>query len=89
VSTGAVRIGTSGAGMPCVPRATTQDVYLRFHGPDGQHLYVGSYPEAEMQRWAACIAGWRAAGLGVVAYFNNDIGGAAVRDAQRLRALVT
>ena len=86
---GATYCVTSGAGMPCVPRATTEDVYLRFHGPDGQHLYVGSYPEAELQRWAARIAGWRAAGLGVVAYFNNDIGGAAVRDAQRLRALVT
>jgi uncharacterized protein YecE (DUF72 family) len=79
---------TSGAGMPCVPRATTQDVYLRFHGPDAQHLYVGSYPDAELHWWAARIAGWRKAGLGVVAYFNNDIGGAAVRDAQRLRALV-
>ena len=85
---GATYCVMSGAGMPCVPRATTDAVYLRFHGPDPQRLYVGSYPDAELQQWAQRIAAWRASGHEVVAYFNNDGGGAAVRDARRLRELV-
>ncbi|HWT32473.1 MAG TPA: DUF72 domain-containing protein [Microbacterium sp.] len=76
----------SGAGMPCVPRATTGDVYLRFHGP-GPQLYTGSYPDAELRRWADRIGHWRGS-HGIVAYFNNDGAGAAVRDARRLRELV-
>jgi uncharacterized protein YecE (DUF72 family) len=78
----------SGAGMPCIPRATSDTVYLRFHGPDPERLYVGDYPRAELASWAARIAAWRQDGRNVVAYFNNDGEGAAVRDAQRLRELV-
>lgn len=85
---GAAYCVTSGAGMPCVPRATADTVYLRFHGPDDAQLYTGSYPDAQLHAWADRIAGWRSEGRGVVAYFNNDLGGAAVRDARRLRALV-
>jgi len=85
---GAAYCVMSGAGMPCVPRATTDTVYLRLHGPDPQRLYVGSYTEAELESWARRIAQWRREGLDVVAYFNNDGGGAAVRDARRLRTLV-
>lgn len=85
---GATYCVMSGAGMPCVPRATTQAVYLRFHGPDPAQLYVGSYSDAALQGWAERIAEWRTTGQSVVAYFNNDGGGAAVRDARRLRDLV-
>ncbi|HEU4545898.1 MAG TPA: DUF72 domain-containing protein, partial [Microlunatus sp.] len=33
----------SGAGLPCVLRATSSTVYVRLHGPDHDHLYGGSY----------------------------------------------
>lgn len=77
----------SGAGLPCVLRATTNWVYLRFHGPDHQHLYAGSYSDADLSWWSDRIAEWRRSGLSVYAYFNNDGGGNAVRNSLRLREL--
>ncbi|HET9872681.1 MAG TPA: DUF72 domain-containing protein [Propionibacteriaceae bacterium] len=77
----------SGAGLPCVLRATTGWVYLRLHGPDRSHLYAGSYSDDDLGWWAARIREWRDSGLGVYAYFNNDGGGHAVRNSWRLREL--
>lgn len=78
----------SGAGLPCVLRATAPFVYVRLHGPDRHHLYAGSYADADLQWWAARIGEWRAQGRRVFAYCNNDGAGNAVRDAARLRALL-
>jgi uncharacterized protein YecE (DUF72 family) len=77
----------SGARLPCVLRTTTSWAYLRLHGPDREHLYAGSYPEADLRWWADRIGEWRGSGQDVYAYFNNDGYGHAVRDAQRLREL--
>jgi len=67
--------------------AVTADfVYLRFHGQT--RLYAGSYDEAALRDWAERIRSWRDQGLDVFAYFNNDEGGHAPRDALRLRELV-
>jgi len=67
--------------------AVTADfVYLRFHGQT--RLYAGSYDEAALRDWAERIRSWRDQGLDVFAYFNNDEGGHAPRDAIRLRELV-
>ncbi len=79
----------SGAGLPCVLRATAHTVYIRFHGPDREHLYAGSYSEDDMQWWADRIGEWRQAGHGVVAYFNNDGHGHAVRNARELIRLTS
>ncbi len=57
-------------------------VYVRFHGPTGH--YSGSYTAAALSSWANRIRAWRDEGRDVYAYFNNDIGGAAVRNAQKL-----
>jgi uncharacterized protein YecE (DUF72 family) len=65
---------------------TASWVYLRGHGPGGR--YVGRYPQAELKRWAKAIAGWRAAGRDVYAYFDNDVKSAAPRDALVLKALL-
>ncbi len=78
----------SGAGLPCILRATSDVVYVRFHGPDPERLYIGSYSDADLDTWAQRIREWRSAGRGVLCYFNNDAEGNAVRDAQRLRARV-
>ena len=85
---GAAYCITSGAGLPCVLRATAPFVYLRLHGPDHQHLYAGSYSEDDLHWWGDRIDEWRQDGREVYAYFNNDGEGNAVRNALRLRELV-
>ncbi len=78
----------SGAGLPCVVQATTSWVYLRLHGPDHDQLYGGCYSDADLAWWAARIREWRQQGRDVYAYFNNDGGGHAVRNAWTLRAIL-
>lgn len=78
----------SGANLPCILRATAPFVYLRLHGPDHQYLYGGSYSDTDLQWWADRIREWSAAGKDVYAYFNNDGGGNAVRNAGTLRWLL-
>ena len=78
----------SGAGLPCILRATTDVVYVRMHGPDHQRLYAGSYPDDDLRWWADRIQEWDAAGKDVLVYFNNDGDANAVRNARALRAMV-
>ncbi len=78
----------SGANLPCVLRATTDFVYVRMHGPDTDHLYAGSYPDADLRWWADRIREWNRAGQDVFVYFNNDGDANAVRNARTLRALL-
>jgi uncharacterized protein YecE (DUF72 family) len=85
---GAASCVLSGAGLPCVLRATAPWVYVRLHGPDHHHLYAGSYPDADLGWWADRIGEWARDGREVFAYFNNDGEGHAVRNAARLRELV-
>jgi uncharacterized protein YecE (DUF72 family) len=61
-------------------------VYVRFHGAG--ELYGGSYSPQRLNAWARRISIWSAQGWPVWVYFNNDIGGHAVRDAERLRRYV-
>jgi uncharacterized protein YecE (DUF72 family) len=75
----------SGARLPCVLRATSDTVYVRLHGPDPAHLYGGSYSDDDLRWWAERIREWDAQGRDVYAYFNNDGGGNAVRNAWTLR----
>lgn len=85
---GAAYCVMSGAGLPCVLRATARTVYVRLHGPDRHALYAGSYGEADLRWWAARVREWEGAGHEVFVYFNNDGGGNAVRNAAGLRGLV-
>ena len=61
-------------------------VYVRFHGASG--TYSGAYPEERLERWADWLQAQRHGGSDVYAYFNNDIGGHAPRDAVSLRRLL-
>lgn len=61
-------------------------VYVRGHGPGGR--YWGDYPDDTLVDWATRIRAWRTEGKPVFCYFDNDIGGAAPRDALRLKALL-
>ena len=79
----------SGGGLACVPRATTDLVYVRMHGPDQDPIYAGSYSTDELRRWADRIGEWDRDGRDVWMYFNNDLGGHAVRNALTLRELLS
>jgi uncharacterized protein YecE (DUF72 family) len=61
---------------------TGRFVYVRFHGVE---KYSGSYSDRTLDEWADWLSGRLTAGIPVYAYFNNDIGGHAPRDAVRLR----
>jgi uncharacterized protein YecE (DUF72 family) len=78
----------SGPGLHCVPRATCDLVYVRMHGPADEPMYVGSYPNDELQTWAGRIAEWDSEGRDVLVYFNNDLHGNAVRNARVLQGMV-
>ena len=78
----------SGAGLPCILRATAPFVYVRLHGPDEQHLYGGSYTDDSLRWWAERMLEWSGTGHEVWAYFNNDGGGNAVRNADALARML-
>ncbi|MCU1481949.1 MAG: sensor histidine kinase [Subtercola sp.] len=82
---GAAYCVMSGANLPCVIRATSDIVYIRLHGPDHSYLYGGSYSDTDLAWWADRIAEWNSSGHEVYAYFNNDGGGNAVRNARTLK----
>jgi uncharacterized protein YecE (DUF72 family) len=60
-------------------------VYVRFHGTA---RYSGSYTDAAIAEWAAWLRARAREGRSVYAYFNNDVGGHAPRDAVRLRSAI-
>ena len=64
---------------------TAPFTYLRFHlggGPEG------GFTDEQLACWAGRVRALVRSGKGVYAYFNNDRGGHAVRDAARFRALL-
>lgn len=65
------------------PRPTGGFRYLRFHGATAR--YAGRYGKAALAPVACDLLRWKG---DVFAYFNNDVGGAAVLDALDLCALV-
>jgi uncharacterized protein YecE (DUF72 family) len=77
----------SGLGQPCLLRATAPFVYVRFHGPDDRR-YHGSYPDEALQEWASRLRTWSDEGREVFSYFNNDVGGHAVHNAETLQKLI-
>ena len=64
---------------------TAPFAYLRMHAGAGQS---GGFTDDQLAAWAGRVRGLRGAGKEVYVYFNNDWEGHAVRDAERLRALL-
>ena len=60
----------SGAGLPCILRATANFVYVRLHGPDPGALYGGSYTAEDLRWWAERKPPWPTADAFVVASVN-------------------
>jgi uncharacterized protein YecE (DUF72 family) len=71
-----------------VPEVTSSApfVYFRFHGPEA--LFASSYSDAELGRWGMQMKAFLKKGRDVYAYFNNDVGGYALDNAQTLRRIV-
>lgn len=61
-------------------------VYLRFHGVTGR--YSGGYSDERLRSWAEWLHQQRLNGTDIYAYFNNDVGGHAPRNAVTLRRLL-
>lgn len=69
------------------PKIITADfAYIRMHGPTAA-AYSGSYPPQALKQWAEEIVEWRGKLRHVYVYFNNDIGGCAIKDALKLKEL--
>lgn len=73
-------------GMECPLLATSNTVYIRFHGQE--ILYGDRYSWETLAQWAEHIGAFLAAGHQVYAYFNNDAFGYAVENALELMQAV-
>ena len=73
--------------VPCPEHVTSSFAYYRFHGFNEK--YGGSYPKKILMAHAEKMAEMLRAGKSVYAYFNNDAFGYALKDAVRLRKLVS
>lgn len=68
--------------IPHHPRVITSNwIYMRFHGEN----YQGSYSNDELEEIADDIRDHGSHGRDVYVYFNNDLGGHAIRNAQTLK----
>jgi uncharacterized protein YecE (DUF72 family) len=74
------------AGSASGRRIVAPFVYARFHGTQ---KYSGRYDDRTLDAWAAWFEDRVAEGRAVYAYFNNDAGGHAPRDAARLREMLS
>jgi uncharacterized protein YecE (DUF72 family) len=72
------------AGSPTGRRLVGPFVYLRLHGP---RRYAGRYADQTLEGWAEWCVSHQRQGVPVYAYFNNDAGGHAPKDALRLLEL--
>ncbi len=80
-------IADSGGRFPKFEGVTADFIYLRFHGPE--RLYASDYPDEQLAEYAQKIVKWLDQGYAVWAFFNNDVGGYAVKNAQTLRQFVS
>jgi len=70
--------------MPKSFEITSDFTYIRMHlAPEGL-----GYGQRALQPWADRIIEWRRGGLDTFVYFNNDMEGHAIKDAQTLTALI-
>ncbi|MEO6508414.1 MAG: DUF72 domain-containing protein [Patescibacteria group bacterium] len=65
---------------------TADFAYLRFHG--SERLYYSSYSDDELLHYADIIKHKLKNGMKVYAYFNNDAGGYATKNALKLSKLL-
>jgi uncharacterized protein YecE (DUF72 family) len=71
---------------PLVKEVTSNFLYLRFHGET--ILYGAEYSEGQLKEWAKFAKSYLNKGFDILAYFNNDAYGFAVKNALRLKELI-
>lgn len=74
------------AGRQSPLEVTADFVYIRLHGPGG--AYQGSYDDQALATWAPRLRRWRAKGIAVYCYFDNDEQGNAPMNALLLDRFV-
>ena len=70
--------------MPKAFEITSDFTYIRMHLPP---TGLG-YDQRALQPWANRVIDWRRGGLHVFVYFNNDMEGHAIKDAETLMSLI-
>jgi len=69
------------------PMEITADfMYIRLHGPGGR--YQGNYSRKMLRQWADRIEYWGQMVTRIFVYFNNDQGGYAISNSQKLRTVI-
>ena len=79
-------ISQSGNVFPYAEFVTDTNIYVRFHGPAA--LYASPYSYEMLHGYAEKFVHWIKEGHVIWAYFNNDINGYAVQDAQLLKEIL-
>ena len=79
-------ISQSANKFPYAEMITAKNIYVRFHGPDA--LYASSYSDESLHYYAARFLHWQKEGYKVWAYFNNDINGHAIANANTLQTIL-
>lgn len=79
-------ISQSGEQFPYAEIITAKNIYVRFHGPTA--LYASSYPNDTLKEFAKKFRKWTKQEHVIWAFFNNDVHGYAIEDAQRLIKLL-
>lgn len=85
-SHGASAVISHAAEWPMWEATTADFVYVRLHGVPC--TYASAYGPRELRPWVARIGRWLAEGRDVYVFFDNDIEGAAPRDAIALREML-
>lgn len=75
-------ISQSGVKFPYTETVTANNIYVRFHGPES--LYSSSYSDTMLNDFANKFKKWIEEGHYIWAFFNNDVGGHALTNAQTL-----
>ncbi len=82
--------------MPAESAVTTDVGYIRMHGRNAQHWWTGgplrydySYTDEQLREWVRRLDELRQKAQKIYLFFNNCHLGQAVRDAQRMQALLT
>jgi uncharacterized protein YecE (DUF72 family) len=74
------------ASFPCYPVLTNNLLYLRFHG--GKTLYDSEYSLEELDHWAQRVIPLSRKIKLLLAFFNNDAHGFAIKNAQQFNTML-
>ncbi|MGZ8899773.1 MAG: DUF72 domain-containing protein, partial [Limisphaerales bacterium] len=79
-------VALSSGGMPMNLTATSDIIYIRFHGLEGGAAH--NYPQKELEPWAEHISEQAEQGRTLYVYFNNDVNVRAPDNAKMLMQMI-